>query len=330
MPEVGLATRLYRSMVRIREFEERVAALLEKNEIQCPTHLCTGQEAIAAGICEALEPSDYVLGNHRSHGHYLAKGGDMSKLMAELYGKATGCSSGRGGSMHLIAREAGLLGTVPIVSATVPMAVGAGVAAQQRGESRVSVGFFGDGSMEEGTVHESLNLAALMKAPVLFVCENNLYSSHMHISERRAKDNLVQSAEAQGMPGVVLDGNDAFAMFDAAVEAVSRARSGQGPTFMECRTYRWRGHVGPSWDTDVGLMRRDELHQWLPLDPIKRAKEWLQSHGVAEATLTRTELDARQEVESAVQFASRSPYPDPRTLLDHVFRSSGFAERGVA
>ena len=244
---------LYVAMTRIRVCEERLAELLLAGEIRCPTHLCTGQEAIAAGVCAALQHDDYVFGGHRSHGHYLAKGGELKAMVAELYGKTTGCARGRGGSMHLVAPEVGILGTVPIVAATIPIAVGAALASQLRRDGRVSVSFFGDGAVEEGAFHESMNLAGSRTLPVIFVCENNFYSSHLHLLERRAKDNIVEVAGAHGMPGYVLDGNDALAVFAVAQEAVERARSGGGPTFLECRTYRWRGHVGPALDIDVGV-----------------------------------------------------------------------------
>src|SRR6266446_159274 len=181
-----LLTTLFRTMTRNRTAEEKIAGILDKNEIRCPTHLCTGQEAIAAGVCAALQRDDYIFGGHRSHGHYLAKGGDLRMLMAELYGKVSGCAQGRGGSMHLVAPEVGLLGTVPLVAATIPIAVGAALASKLRGEQRVSVPFFGDGATEEGHFHESLNLAAVHQLPVIFVCENNLYASHMPLHERRA------------------------------------------------------------------------------------------------------------------------------------------------
>jgi pyruvate dehydrogenase E1 component alpha subunit len=242
----------------------------------------------------------------------------MKALMAEMYGKATGCSKGRGGSMHIQATEVGLMGTVPIVSATIPLAVGAGLASKLRKENRVSVSFFGDGTMEEGTFHESMNMAAIYRLPVLFVCENNLYSSHMPLLERRVKDNLDQAAEAHGMAGVRLDGNDVVAVYEAARQAVDRARAGNGPTFLECRTYRWRGHVGASWDMDVGVKRKDELKDWLPKDPIVKVKAELRE---SDAYFKKVEDRIRQEVEDALVFAKNSPYPDPSELLRHVYRT---------
>ena len=319
---LDLLQAMYRTMVSIRVFEERVAELLEQGEIRCPTHLYIGQEAIATGVCAALRREDYIFGNHRSHGHYLAKGADMNKMMAELFGKQTGCSMGRGGSMHLIAPEVGVMGTVPIVSGTVPLAVGAALASKLRGVDRVSVTFFGDGTMEEGTVHESMNMAASTNLPVIFVCENNLYSSHMQILERRAKDNLAESAEAHGMQGMTIDGNDAIAVYKAATEAVSRAMAGKGPSFLECRTFRWRGHVGPAWDMDVGVKRKGELSDWLKKDPVERLMKQLAQEGVSIEDLEEVTRQVHYEVKESEIFARESPYPDAEELLQHIFTDS--------
>ena len=313
---------LHESMLRIRIAEETVADLLTENEIHCPTHLYTGQEAIAAGVCAALTQEDYIFGGHRSHGHYLAKGGSLRALMAELYGKSTGCARGRGGSMHLVAPEVGLLGTVPLVAATIPIAVGAALASKLRKENRVSVPFFGDGATEEGHFHESLNLAAVYHLPVIFVCENNLYSSHMHISERRAQDNIAESGRAHGIPGIRVDGNDVIAVYRTAIEAVGRARAGQGPTLLECRTYRWRGHVGPSRDMDVGLKRKDEISDWLPKDPLSRSRLLCTKMGMSSSELDQMEERIKNEVLAAVLFARQSPYPESDELREHVFVSS--------
>lgn len=319
-PAIALRA-MYSTMLRIRVFEERVAELVEAGEIKTPCHLYIGQEAIAVGVCAALEPRDSVWGGHRSHGHYLAKGGDLPTLMAEMYGKVTGCSRGRGGSMHLIAPSVGIFGTVPLVAATVPLAVGAGLASKLRGDHLVSVPFFGDGAVEEGHVHESLNLAAVYRLPVVFVCENNLYASHMHLLERRAQDNIFKIAEAHGLPGAVLDGNDLTTVHHAAIEAVARARAGGGPSLLECRTFRWRGHVGAAWDMDVGVKRRDELKDWLPKDPIARTRATLVRLGTSEEELDRIGRDVRAEVDDAVEFARRSPYPAAAEMHAHVFVS---------
>jgi acetoin:2,6-dichlorophenolindophenol oxidoreductase subunit alpha len=313
-----LMLQMYRCMVLIRLAEEKLADLVEAGEIGTPCHLYIGQEAIAAGVCSALSKADYVWGAHRSHGHYLAKGGDLRAMMAEIYGKTTGCSKGHGGSMHLCAPEVGILGTVPLLAATIPLATGSAFASKTRGDQRVSVSFFGDGATEEGHFHESLNLAGLYRLPLVFVCENNLYACHMHISERRSEDNIVKSAEAHGINGAVVDGNDALAVYRASVEAVARARAGGGPTLIECRTYRWRGHVGPSWDSDVGVKRRGELKEWLPKDPILRLSRRLIERGVSEEVLETAKQECEIEVSDSIKFARESPSPDPSEMLAHV------------
>ncbi len=318
-PDPRLMLDLYRVMVRIRRFEEAVAQLVETGQVRCPCHLYIGQEAIAAGVCAALKRKDTVWGGHRSHGHYLAKGGDLAAMMAEIFGRAAGCAGGRGGSMHLVAAEVGLLGTVPIVAATIPIAVGAGLASSLRNERRVSVAFLGDGATEEGHFFESVNLAALYKLPVLFVIENNLYASHMHLAERRPCDNLDRIGRLFDIPGIRLDGNDVIAVHRAAAEAVTRARSGKGPSLLECRTYRWRGHVGHRWDEDVGVKRKDELHEWFPRCPIARARGALLAAGTPPAMLDDIDSQAEAEVESAVSLARRAPLPAKESVLDHVF-----------
>ena len=317
----GLLLQMYQTMLRIRLFEETTAELLENQEIRCPTHLYIGQEAVATGVSAALRVDDYVFGTHRSHGHYLAKGGNMKQMMAELLGKATGCSKGRGGSMHLYAPEVGFLGTVPLVSATIPIAVGAGLASVLRREFRVSVAFFGDGAVEEGAFHEAMNFAALKKLPVLFICENNFFSSHLPLADRRAEDNIVDSARAHGMPGVRVDGNDVIEVFRQTQDAVARARAGGGPTFFECRTFRWRGHVGPGWDLDVGIRDKDELDSWIARCPIKSLQRTLTESGLLpEVEKGRVEAEVRQEVEDAVAFARESPYPPEHEVTHFVFK----------
>ena len=221
--------------------------------------------------------------------------------------------------MHLVAPEVGIFGTVPIVAATVPLAVGAALAFKLRGQSAVSVAFFGDGCVEEGHVHESLNLAALYRLPAIFVCENNLYASHLGLMERRRLDNIHEAGRFHGIPSEVIDGNDVMAVRQAAQRAVDGARSGAGPAFLEFRTFRWRGHVGPSWDMDVGVKRRDELKDWLRKDPIARARQLLTELGALETTLEEIGRAARSEVDEAVAFARKSPSPSADDLLAHVF-----------
>lgn len=310
---------MYRGMLRIRRFEERVADLVETGEIRTPCHFCIGQEGAAVGVCAALKRSDTVWGAHRSHGHYLAKGGDLKALMAEIFCKATGCSRGRGGSMHITAPEAGVMGTVPIVAATIPLAVGAGLASSLRNDGSVAVSFFGDGATEEGHFHESLNLAAVRKLPVLFVCENNLYSSHMGLLERRAKDNIVDSGAAHGIPARSVDGNSVEEVYRAAQQFVAAARAGEGPALLECRTFRWRGHVGPAWDMDVGVKRKDELQEWLKRDPLAACERILVARGTPAAALMSLESAVAGEIAAAVAAARHASPPAPSELYEHVF-----------
>lgn len=309
------------TMVRIRLAEEAVARMVETGEARCPCHLYIGQEAIASGVSAALDLADTVWGGHRSHGHYLAKGGSLDAMFAEILGKAAGCSGGRGGSMHLLAAKQGILGTVPIVAATVPLAAGAAMAYKMRKEPRVAVAFFGDGTLEEGHVHESMNLAALYRLPVIFICENNLYSSHLHWTERRVADNLDRAGEFHSIPGERVDGNDVEAVYRAASAAVARARAGDGPSFLECRTFRWRGHVGASTDIDVGVKRRGELAEWMARDPIARVEARLLENGIED-------LDQKaihEEIKNALQHAREVPLPPPGRVLDHVYAEAACA-----
>lgn len=307
----------WQAMLRIRRAEEAVARMVESGEAVCPCHLYIGQEAIAAGVCAALNRADTVWGGHRSHGHYLAKGGSLEAMFAEILGRASGCSAGRGGSMHLAAAEVGILGTVPIVAATVPLAVGAAMAYKMRGEARVAVSFFGDGTLEEGHVHESMNLAALYRLPVIFVCENNLYASHMHWRERRVLDNLWRAGEFHGIPGERVDGNDVAAVFQTAAAAIDRARAGEGPSLLECRTFRWRGHVGASWDLDVGVERKGELSDWMERDPLRRAFDELTSRGVSDLQERSAAID--REIERALDAARRGGKAPGERVLDFVY-----------
>ena len=307
----------WRTMLRIRRAEEAIAELVERGEARCPCHLYIGQEAIATGVCAALVEEDTVWGGHRSHGHYLAKGGSLEGLFAEVLGKASGCSGGRGGSMHLLAAAQGILGTVPIVAGTVPLAAGAAMAAKLRGVPHVAVAFFGDGTLEEGHVHETLNLAALYQLPLLFLVENNQYASHLHWTERRRADNLEQAGAFHGVPGVSVDGNDVEAVFQAAQHAVDRARSGFGPSLIECRTFRWRGHVGASSDNDVGVRRRADLSSWLKKDPLTRIEERLKNFGLND--LSAEAAAVQNEIETALDAAEVASVASPGRVLEHVF-----------
>lgn len=312
---------LYTAMLKIRRFEEKVAELLVAGEIKCPTHLYIGQEAVAVGVCANLRRDDYVFSTHRSHGHYLAKGGDMKTLMAELYGKATGCSKGRGGSMHLSSPDIGLLGSSAIVAGTVPLAVGTALASSLKEQNTISVAFFGDGATNEGVFYESLNFASLKKLPVIFVCENNLYSTHMPISACLADTNIYKKAEAFNMPGIRINGNNVIEVYEATKKAVENTRHGQGPTLIECLTYRWRGHVGPSDDLDKGLRSKEELDYLMDRCPIKTLERYLlQQKIMSEAETIQINESIKREIEAALVFAKESPYPDESELLTNVFK----------
>jgi TPP-dependent pyruvate/acetoin dehydrogenase alpha subunit len=317
-----LADALHR-MVVIRAAEERIGDMVTARAIRCPCHLAIGQEAPAVGVALHLRPTDRVFGAHRSHAHYLALGGSLHRLMAEVQGKSTGASRGMGGSMHLIDRAHGLYGTVPIVGATIPIAVGAGLAAKMDAAGDIAVSFFGDGATEEGSFHESMNLAAVLRAPVLFVCENNLFSSHLHIQLRQPKNSIARFAEAHQVPWVRVDGNNVVAVAEAARSTIEAIRAGEGPRFIEAVTYRWRGHVGPGEDEDVGVKRKDNLASWKRRDPIRRLVDALVMAGeVAPSTLAAFTREARRAVTVAWDQACRDPYPAAEALLDYVYTRS--------
>ncbi len=307
-------------MILIRVVEEKIGDMVSQGIVKCPCHLAIGQEAPAVGVAGYVRKGDRVFGAHRSHGHFLALGGSPHGLLAEVQGKDTGVSRGMGGSMHLIDIENNLFGTVPIVGATIPIAVGAGIAAQMDGNGAMAVSFFGDGATEEGAFHESMNLAAVMKAPVLFVCENNFFSSHLHINLRQPDSSVCRYAEAHRVGWARADGNDLGAVRAVTKEAVEAIRAGEGPRFLELVTYRWRGHVGHREDEDVGVKRKDDLAAWKLRDPISRLAVALDSAGV----LDRQQLkafwtDAHAVVEEAWATATHDGYPPAKALLSRVY-----------
>lgn len=319
----GLLTELYRTMVRIRLCEEAFVEPIVSREVRCPVHLYSGEEAVAAGVCAGLKREDYVFGTHRSHGHYLAKGGDLRRMVAEIFCRETGCARGRGGSMHVVDPAVGMLGAAPIVGGTISLAVGAGLAATARGDGRVSVCFFGDGATGEGTLFESLNLAALRRLPVLFVCENNLYSTHLPISEIRASGDIWKVAEPFGLRTARVDGNDVLAVWRTATEFIEGCRRGEGPAFLECLTYRLRGHVGP--DDNLQGSRTDirpaeEVQAWRERDPIPRFRLFLEGTGVVDEAAMNAIHDAvEREVAEAFAEARSAPFPEAERLADDVF-----------
>jgi len=314
---------LYRGMLYIRTVEERIAELYPEQEIRCPVHLCIGQEAAEVGSGMALERSDYAFSGHRSHGHYLAKGGDLKSMMAEIYGKSTGCAGGKGGSMHLIDLDAGFMGAVPIVGSTIPIGVGTAFGSRLKGEDRVTMIYFGDGATETGVFHESLNFAALHKLSVVFLCENNLYSVYSPMNVRQpAGRTIADLAAAHGIENHAADGNDVETVYSLSKAAVDTARRGTGPVFLEFSTYRWREHCGPDFDNHVGYRSEEEFKEWQKKDPLTRYRELL----IAEGTATENELAALAaellvEVNAAVQFAQSSEFPAPVGAEQRVYAS---------
>lgn len=307
-------------MVVIRSAEERIAEMVESGVIRCPCHLAIGQEAPAIGVAMHLRGTDRGFGAHRSHSHFLAAGGSLRSLFAEVLGRDTGASRGMGGSMHLISRENGFFGSVPIVGATIPIAVGAGLAARMSGHGDVAVSYFGDGATEEGGFHESMNLAVTLRAPVLFVCENNLFASHLHIRHRQPAESLVRYAVAHCVPFARVDGNDVVEVARVAGEALGRMRSANGPFFLECITYRWRGHVGHREDEDVGVKRKDDLATWKKRDPILRLSRALETAGIVEPGHLDSVLAAvKARIDTAWHEATRDPFPPPSAMLDRTW-----------
>ena len=311
---------LFRSMLRIRMVEEQIAHLYSEQQMRCPVHLSIGQEAVAAATCLALEPGDVAVSGHRAHAHYLAKGGSLAAMLAEIYGRETGCARGRGGSMHLVDEAAGFLGSTPIVAGTVPVGVGVAFADWMQERRRVTMIFFGEGTAEEGVVHESLNFAVLKQLPVVFVCENNLYSVYTPLNERQPDRPLYRWAGGYGMPAATADGNDAVAVYRTTVEAVARARSGGGPTFLEFPTYRWREHCGPNFDNHIGYRTEEEYLEWRERCPVETMQRQLAREGLLDSQrLEDLRATLQGEVDDAVAFAKASPFPDPATAADFVY-----------
>lgn len=306
--------RIYRAMQRIRRIEEEVARLYPSDRIKSPVHLSIGQEAVAVGICDPLQAEDIVSITYRGHAAYLAKGGSLRGFMAELYGKEMGSAGGKGGSMHLIDIERGVLGASAVVGTNIPVAVGYALALKREGRGRVVACFLGDGATEEGVFSESLNFAALKRLPILFVCENNGFAIHARTSQRWASDQLCARVATYGIPATLLAEGDVFAIRAAAVSAYAAMRQGAGPAFLECRTYRWREHVGPNEDYDAGYRSRTELEAWQERDQIARL-------GAALDGRDRDRIDAAiaAEIAAAVAFAEQSPFPDIEQLTQDVF-----------
>jgi TPP-dependent pyruvate/acetoin dehydrogenase alpha subunit len=322
MPGKEQSTALFYDMLRIRLVEEGIAELYPEQEMRCPVHLCIGQEAIPVGVCSNLLNEDIVMGNHRSHGHYLAKGGDLKSMMAEIYGKATGCSKGKGGSMHLIDLSVNFLGTTPIVASIIPVAVGTAFATSMKNESRVTVIFLGRAATEEGVFAESLNFASLKKLPIVFVSEDNFFSVYSPLSERQPeKRDNVAIAKAYGIPGARGDGNDIQTVCNMAETAVNHARERQGPYFLEFETYRWREHCGPNFDNDLGYRSEAEYQEWKKRCPVETCEKNLMRENILDkAQVKQMRETIHREFETAVAFAKSSPFPNADEMLKDIYQ----------
>ena len=311
---------LYRQLVRIRRVEERIAELYSEQEMRCPVHLSIGQEAVAVGVSAALESNDYAMSGHRAHSHYLAKGGDLNSMFAEIYGKSTGCSSGKGGSMHLIDKSVGFIGATPIVASTIPIAVGLAFAAKQRGDDRVVVSYFGEGSTEEGVFYEAVNFAVLKNLSIIFVCENNLYSVYSPLDVRQPEGRQVtEVASGIGISTRSGDGNDVESVAEITAHAIDKAKSGAGPSFLEFSTYRWLEHCGPNYDNDIGYRTESEFLEWKLQDPLSKYERILSERGALSSNgIDQIAVSVSSEIDAAVTFAKQSPFPDITTLTTNV------------
>jgi pyruvate dehydrogenase E1 component alpha subunit len=308
-------------MLRIRCIEETLATLYQEQEMRTPTHFSIGQEAVAVGVCAAFNRDDVIYSGHRCHAHYLAKGGSLLGMVGELYGREIGAAKGRGGSVHLHQPDVGILASSAILGQTLAVSVGSAFAFAMDGSSRVAASFFGDGAVEEGIFHESLNFAAIRRAPVLLICENNLYSTHTPLAVRQPADRpIYQRAHAYGISAEQVDGNDVLAVYQATAQAVAACRHGDGPYFLECMTYRWREHVGPLFDFDRGYRTKEEVEAWVARCPIKRLSERaLRDSVCTEDDLRTWQVEFQREVHEAVAIAKRSPFPSVEHLLQGTY-----------
>jgi TPP-dependent pyruvate/acetoin dehydrogenase alpha subunit len=313
---------MHKAMLRIRHTEETIAGRYSRQMMRTPTHLGTGQEAVAVGVATAMRTGDVAYSHHRCHNHYLACGGSVEGLAAELHGRSTGCSRGRGGSVHLTAPDKGFIASSAILGETIAVATGSALAFAMDGAERVAVTFFGEASCEEGIVYESLNYAALRALPVVYICENNLYSTESPLKTRQpAGTELTERARSFKVPTVKIDGNDVRAVHRAAVDAFERARAGGGPTFIECMTYRWHEHVGPQLDHEAGRVYRskEEFDEWVARCPLTASgKALLQSGVVDQKTLDAWSSEMKTEIEGIFERVENDPWPEPSTLFENV------------
>lgn len=317
-PDATLALQLYGEMLRIRMIEEEIAARYAQEKMRCPVHLSVGQEAVAVGVSSVLRRSDQIVTTHRCHAHYLAKGGNLKAMLCELMGREPGCCSGRGGSMHLFDLDAGVLLSLPIVAASIPIGVGAAFAMKRKKEDNVAVIYLGDASVEEGVFHESANFAALHRLPAVFVCENNLYSVYTPLRQRQPSRPITELARAHGLETQYVDGNDVLAVRDAAAAAVARGRAGKGASFILADTYRWREHCGPNYDNTLGYRTPEEFEGWKRRDPLlelrRRAGTLL-----TDASAKDMQQTISEEIAAGFAFAEAAPFPDPKTIGQFIY-----------
>lgn len=315
---------LFREMLRIRLIEEAIADRYSEQKMRCPVHLSIGQEAIAVGVCKAALPTDYLISNHRAHAHYLAKGGDLKRMLAEIYGKSTGCCGGRGGSMHLVDRSVGMFGSTPIVGGSIPIGVGLAFASVLKKEDRVAIIFFGEGATEEGVFSESINFASLKNLPVLFVCENNLYSVYSPLSVRQSpKRDRAAVARAHGISATKEFGNDVEEVFELAKASIASIRQGKGPVFLEFDTYRHRAHCGPNFDHDIGYRTPEEFERWKKQCPLTLHLAKLKAkQAINESEHRHMQDQIKIEIDAAFDFAENSPFPQFNPELESPYASS--------
>lgn len=310
----------YRTMQTIRLFEERIVDLYARGEVPGLAHLYIGEEAVAAGVCAVLTDEDYITSTHRGHGHVIAKGTELAPMMAELFGKRTGCCKGKGGSMHIADMDKGILGANGIAGGGLPIAVGAAWSSKWRGTNQVTACFFGDDASNNGTFHESLNLASLHKLPVVFVCENNCYGISVCQAKCTPINDVASRAVAYDMPGVVVDGNNVIEVYEAAAKAVKRAQAGEGPTLIECKTYRWRGHHEGDPNQGARYRTKDEIQAWKEKCPIEHLrKKLLKDRIVTKKALEKIDDEIRQAISEAVRFAQTSEFPAVEEMYDDVY-----------
>lgn len=310
--------KFYKSIYRIRRVEEEIAKVYPSDKIKSPVHLSIGQEAVSVGVCEALSKDDVVFGTYRGHALYLAKGGNLNHMIAELYGKVTGSNKGKGGSMHLIDVGAGVMGQSAIVGTTIPQAVGYAFAQKYLKTKKVVISFFGDGATEEGVFHESLNFAALKKLPIIFICENNYYAIHTHQNKRQLNLNVWAKVQSYGIPSERIEGNDIFKIYEKVSQAVKVLHNGgTGPFFFECMTYRWKEHVGPGDDFHLGYRTKEEKEPWIKNDQVQKIAKLLDPN-----KRRQIENQVEQEIKQAFEFAESSPYPKDSELFTEVFEEN--------